>query len=88
MNKHLNNWLDKQEGLPQETTNKNIIREMSRQGVLASVNKRLDNKTQSKKCGIDELVKKASLSKEESIEFNKVVDFMVNNLNKNVIAEK
>lgn len=31
MNKHLNNWFDKVEGLPENTTNNNIIKEMKRQ---------------------------------------------------------
>ena len=29
MNKHLNNFLDKAEGLPKETTNKNIEKELA-----------------------------------------------------------
>jgi hypothetical protein len=32
MNKHLNNWLDKIEGKPKETTNKAIKKEKRRQG--------------------------------------------------------
>ena len=31
MNKHLNNWLDKREGLPKNTSNNNIIREKAYQ---------------------------------------------------------
>lgn len=34
MNKHLNNWLDEQEGLPTESSNNAIKREMERQGVV------------------------------------------------------
>ena len=43
MNKHLNNWLDKVEGLPEGTSNRNIEKEIKRQkishcdGVHASV---------------------------------------------------
>jgi len=32
MNKHLNNWLDKVEGLPENTTNNSFERELKRQG--------------------------------------------------------
>lgn len=31
MNKHLNNWLDKMDGLPEETSNNNIRKEIIRQ---------------------------------------------------------
>ena len=34
MNKHLNNFLDKAEGLPPETSNKGIEKEMKRQGKM------------------------------------------------------
>jgi len=34
MNKHLNNWLDKMDGLPENTSNNNITKEMKRQGYL------------------------------------------------------
>lgn len=61
MNKHLNNWLDKQEGLPQETTNRNIIREMARQGGLASAKKRLGGKTQSEISQIMRAVRMSSV---------------------------
>lgn len=84
MNKHLNNWLDKQEGLPQETTNKNIIREMARQGVLASANKRLGGKTQSEISQVIRTIRMSNLTKKESKEFEKSVQGMVDNLNKNV----
>lgn len=36
MNKELNNWLDKVEGLPENTTNNNIKREMKIQGYNCS----------------------------------------------------
>lgn len=55
MNKHLNNWLDKQDGLPENTSNNNIIREMARQGGKASVKKRFKGKTKSE---ISEIMKK------------------------------
>ena len=32
MNKHLNNWLDEQEGKEPETSNNNIKKELKRQG--------------------------------------------------------
>lgn len=84
MNKHLNNWLDKQEGLPKETTNKKIIREMARQGVLASVNKRLGGKTQSEISQVMRTIRMSNLTKKESKEFEKSAQGMVDNLNKNV----
>jgi len=34
MNKHLNNWLDKVEGLPENTSNKNITKELAGRGKL------------------------------------------------------
>lgn len=32
MNTHLNNWMDEIEGLEKDTTNKNMIKELRRQG--------------------------------------------------------
>lgn len=32
MNKHLNDWMDKAEGLPEGTSNKGIVGELKRQG--------------------------------------------------------
>lgn len=43
MNKHLNNWLDKAEGKPEETTNYAFERELKRQGFQPS--KHIDGKT-------------------------------------------
>jgi hypothetical protein len=72
MNKHLNNWLDKQEGLPKETTNNNIIREMARQGGLASAKKRLGDKTQSE---ISEIMKRVRRgSKKQATSSQDLVD--------------
>jgi hypothetical protein len=84
MNKHLNNWLDKQEGLPQETTNRNIIREMARQGGLASAKKRLGGKTQSE---VSEMMRQVRLSKKEENKFKKMAQSSVNSLNNNVSKE-
>ncbi len=55
MNKHLNNWLDKQDGLPKNTSNNSIIKEMARQGGIASVKKRFKGKTKEE---ISDIMKK------------------------------
>jgi hypothetical protein len=34
MNKHLNNWMDKLEGLETNTTNRNFMKELRRQGFV------------------------------------------------------
>lgn len=60
------------------------IQEMARLGGKASVKKRLGGKTQSEISSIMKLVRKAALTKKESKEFNKSVDCMVKNLNRNV----
>lgn len=79
MNKHLNNWLDKQEGLPQETTNRNIIREMARQGGLASAKKRLGGKTQSE---ISQIMRNIRYSKKDYERFDKIAKSSVESLKK------
>lgn len=71
MNKHLNNWLDKVEGLPKNTSNKNILKEIARQlgskGGRKSVKVRFAGKTKEQK---SELMRKVRLGK-ESIEDKK-----------------
>jgi hypothetical protein len=39
MNKHLNNWMDEAEGLPINTTNLNITKELKRQGYTLNMKK-------------------------------------------------
>lgn len=63
------------------------IQEMARKGGKASVKKRLGDKTQSEISLIMKLVRKAALTKKESKEFEKSVQGMVDNLNKNVSKE-
>lgn len=60
------------------------IQEMASLGGKASANKRLGGKTQSEISEIMKLVRKAALTNKDSKEFNKSVDGMVKNLNKNV----
>ena len=38
MDKHLNNWLDKVEGKPENTTNNAIKKEIKRQGIIVDYN--------------------------------------------------
>lgn len=60
------------------------IQEMASLGGKASAKKRLGGKTQSEISEIMKLVRKAALTNKELKEFNKSVDGMVKNLNKNV----
>jgi len=43
MNRQLNNWLDQVEGLPENTTNDNLIKELIRQGYETNLHR--DDKT-------------------------------------------
>lgn len=43
MNTHLNNWMDEIEGLEKDTTNKNMIKELRRQGFVPA--NHIDDKT-------------------------------------------
>lgn len=67
MNKHLNNFLDKAEGLPEETSNNNIkkemtLREMAQKGGKASAEKRFEGKTKEE---ISEQMRKVRYSKKQ-----------------------
>ncbi len=77
MNKHLNNWLDKQDGLPKNTSNNNIIREMARQGGIASAKKRLGGKTQSE---ISEIMRTVRMSRESKDKIKKIAQASVKSL--------
>ena len=82
MNKHLNNFLDKVKGLPENTTNKNILREMARQlgsaGGKQSVKSRFSGLSKNE---ISELMRKVRLTKKENKEFEQMVDGCVKSIN-------
>lgn len=63
------------------------IQEMARMGGQASVKKRLGGKTQSEISEVMRTIRMSNLTKKESKEFEKSVQGMVDNLNKNVSKE-
>ena len=60
------------------------IQELTKKAGLASAKKRLGGKTQSEISEMMRLVRMSNLTKKESKEFEKSVQGMVDNLNKNV----
>lgn len=64
------------------------IQELTKKAGLASAKKRLGGKTQSEISEMMRLVRMSNLNKKESKEFERAVDSMVGNLNRNVTLEK